>query len=108
MQRKWVIIIIIIVLVVLMGNSTKKEGKFSFRCSEDKKSIEMFNRMDDKNKFDIYQDCGEGTCQLQGGSPACIIKESKKEEASAFNPTMLIMAAIALFIFLKNRRRILK
>ena len=29
-----------------MGNSTKKEGKFSFRCSEDKKSIEMFNRME--------------------------------------------------------------
>ncbi len=84
-----------------MNDSAKKEGKFSFRCSDDKKTIEVYNKVSDK--FIEYHDCGAGECRLVGNLPKCFAEEVKQEEPETDNPFLLI-AAIVLLIILWRRR----
>ena len=37
-----------IVVVVMMISPTKKEGKFGFRCSDDKSTVEIYNKINEK------------------------------------------------------------
>lgn len=98
MQTKWLIIIILV--IILMQTTIKKEGKFSSRCSEDRTSIELFNK--NTGEFVVIEDCGEGECQMNG-IPRCIQLEGIRKEAVDFKIPMLLIAGI-IFILIRKRR----
>jgi hypothetical protein len=102
MMSKWLIALFIIALVFAMNqDNNKKTGKFGFRCGEDEAQVEIYNRITDE--FVVYQNCGEGVCQMNGDLPICIEPELKKEDTKASSPLLLIAGIVLLIFYIKRR-----
>lgn len=92
-----------------MAPNMKKEGRFAFRCSEDKSQVEMYNKeSEDLEKFSPYEVCSpDAICELIGGIPTCIPTETKaveepKKEASYTTP-LLVAGAVFMIILWRKK-----
>lgn len=99
-MKKWFPIVIIGLFLLMNGEVTKKESRFSFRCSQDETAVELFNK--DTGAFDTWEMCEHGCVMIQG-SPACMLGEEPKKTSPEpyLWPVALIAAAL---LFMKRRR----
>lgn len=91
-KMKWLIFIIILV-IILMQPEIKKESNFRFRCSEDTKSVQIYNK--NTMEFIDYQVC-ENECKVINNIPICIQSEIRKEAPAISFP--LLATGIVLLI----------
>jgi len=101
--KKWLIITLLVVLV-LGSCQTKKESVFSFRCSEDLSSVQIFNKV--TGGFDTWESC-TGECGVIAGSPTCINDDDEKKASPESNNAgfLLLLAGLLWLITKKEVKR---
>lgn len=109
-KMKLIWLILILIGLMMVTPNMKKEARFSFRCSEDKSQVEMYNKeSEDLEKFSAYEVCSpDSMCESVNGLPTCIPKETKevkevKKETSYTTP-LLIAGIIFLLIIWKKHK----
>ena len=99
-KKNTLLIIGLILLVLFLLNPIKKEGRFSVRCSDDKKSIEFYNK--ETMKFTVLERCEE-ECVIINGLATCTVGE--KEVVQKEVNYIPILGIIALLIYLYRREK---
>lgn len=106
MNMKWWLIILLAGMIVL-GSQQKlgqKTARYTFRCSEDKASIEMLNK--EANLFTAYKQCVNGECVMESSGPMCIVTETQQpakqsSPISSYLPIVLIVGGILYWRYRK-------